>query len=96
MTSNAIGAAASIGNADIINFVMGKTNDRSILEFKAIETGGDPKKPFLQGYTPLQLAFMSEEKPLAAIKALCEHGADMKVRDHDGHSMLHWIVSLAG
>ena len=42
-TSNVIGAAAiDDNNENIIHFVMGKTNDKSMLEFKAIETGGDP------------------------------------------------------
>ena len=33
--------------------------------------------------------------PLAAIKALCEHGADLKVRDHDGYSILHCAAVVA-
>ena len=45
MASNVIGAAARDGHDEIINFVMSKTNDKSMLEFKAIETGGDPYSP---------------------------------------------------
>ena len=41
-TSNVIGAAARHAHAEIINFMIDKTNDKSMLEFKAIETGGYP------------------------------------------------------
>ena len=34
-----IGLASTYGHAQMINFVMGKTNDKSMLEFKAIESG---------------------------------------------------------
>ena len=79
-----IGAAASESNAEIINFVMGKTKDKSMLEFKAIVTGGNPNDPLHQDYTPLQIALASPTTNIATLKALCEHGADIKVCNRDG------------
>ena len=90
-----IGAAAQSGHAEIINFVMDTTSDKSMLEFKAIETGGDPNDPFQKDFTPLQIALTSSEAHLAAVKALCEQGADMKVRDHDDMSILHLAATTA-
>ena len=90
-----IGAAASNGHAEIINFVMGKTNHKSIIEFKAIMTGGDPNDPGQKDYTPLQLALRSPKFPLDAIKALYEYGANMKVFDHNDCSILHLAAESA-
>ena len=84
VTSNVIGAAASYDRAEIINFVMGKTNHKSMIEFKAIVTGGNPNDPLHQDYTPLQIALTSPTTNIATLKALCEHGADIKVCERDG------------
>ena len=46
-TSNVIGTAAFYGQAEIINFVMARTKDKSMLEFKAIDSGGDPNFMYL-------------------------------------------------
>ena len=46
-TSNVIGTAAFYGQAEIINFVMARTKDKSMLEFKAIDSGGDPNFIYL-------------------------------------------------
>ena len=74
---------------------MGRTNDKSMLEFKAIETGGDPNVTMYQDSTPLQLAFMNPSIVLATIKALYEHGADMKVHDDTNCSILHLAAMIA-
>ena len=65
-TSNVIGAAAYYGNTKIINFVMERAiaiDNRilyfQLLEFKAIDTGGDPNFHNVKDYTPLQLACSS-------------------------------------
>ena len=48
VTTNVIGAATYFGHDEIINFVMAKTNDKSLLEFKAITDN-----PALKNCTPL-------------------------------------------
>ena len=95
VASNVVGTAARENHTEIINFAMSKTNDKRMLEFKAIETGGDPYKPIQSAYTPLQLAFCRNDLSLATIKALCEHGANIRVLDYNGHGLLALAVYAA-
>ena len=47
-----------------------------------------------EGYTPLHLAVIANNKPL--LEAMFNMGADPTVVDQEGHNCIHWATGMYG
>lgn len=86
--TNAIGAAAFLGNADIITKLI-KASPGTI-DHPATESNahGTVKQEF-SGYTPVMLAAASNDKCLDCVKILLEAGANKTISDVFGDQIAH-------
>lgn len=87
--TNAIGAAAFLGNAHILpKLLKAQPSGVDHLATESNDRFGLVKQEF-SGYTPLMLAVASEDKCLECVKLLLKAGADLNKQDFFGDTIGH-------
>jgi hypothetical protein len=58
-----------------------------------LERGANPNQPATRNITPLMMAAASARPKAEIVRLLIENGADVAVRDADGHTALDWALT---